>query len=346
MIRQVVMLSISAMLCFASKTPAEDHQVIKIGIIGLDTSHVPSFTKAFNQEPADPRMQNCRVVAAYPHGSRDIESSFSRIPKYTEAVRELGVEVVESIDDLLDRVDCVLLETNDGKPHLDQALKVFRSGKRVFIDKPVSSDLTGVLAIFQASDYFEVQMFSSSSLRYTDGAQLVHNGELGRVYGCDTYSPCKFEPSHTDLFWYGIHGVEPLYACMGSGCDSVRLESTEAAEVAIGKWSDGRIGIFRGIRLGKSGYGGTAFCEKGIQSIGPYQGYQPLVVQIANFFRTGIVPIEPEETIELYAFMQAAHESKRKGGTAVAISDVMNRATQAAEKLLREKIGENFKNNP
>ncbi len=335
-------MNLMAILLTAVLSPAvvcaQDDKTLRVGVIGLDTSHVPSFTKAFNAEPADPEMQNCRVVVAYPHGSRTIQSSYSRIPQYTEQVRELGVEVVDSIDELLKRVDCVLLETNDGKPHLEQALKVFQAGKPVFIDKPTGSNLAEVVAIFRAAEHYGVPMFSSSSLRYSAGAQAIRGGSVGAVLGCNAYSPASTEPSHTDLFWYGIHGVETLYTCMGVGCETVSHTSTENRELAVGVWEGGRVGTFHGLREGARGYGGTAFGEKGITPIGDYGGYRPLVVEIAKFFRTGVVPIDPQETIELYAFMEAASASHKQGGAPVSLKAVLAVAETEATRLLEGKL--------
>ena len=330
----LTLLALSVATVATSPVFADDKDTLKIGIIGLDTSHVPAFTKAFNKDPADPEMMNCRVVAAYPFGSRTIESSSSRIPGYTEEVKKLGVKVYDSIDEMLKNVDCVLLETNDGGPHLEQSLKVFQAGKPVFIDKPTGANLAQVVAIFRAADHYKVPMFSSSSLRYSEGAQQIRGGAIGKVLGCNAYSPCSTEPSHVDLYWYGIHGVESLYTCMGTGCESVQHTSTKDREVAVGVWSDDRVGTFHGMRAGSKGYGGTAFGEKEIRPIGPYGGYRPLVVEIAKFFRSGEVPINPAETIELYAFMQAAAESKKQDGRAVQIADVMAQAEKDADKLL------------
>jgi len=321
---------------FFSTLSATAEEPLSIGIIGLDTSHAIAFTKEFNREPAQPELANCRVVAAYPYGSRDIESSSSRIPNYTESVKEMGVEIVDSIDALLEKVDCVLLETNDGKPHLEQALAVFKAGKPVFIDKPVGSNLSEVVAIYRAAKQYDVPMFSSSSLRYISGIDAIKSPGFGKVLGCQTYSPCSLEPSHTDLYWYGIHGVEALYACMGPGCEKVRHESTPAAELATGQWDDQRLATFRGIKSGKSGYGGIAFGEKQVLPLGDYAGYKPLLVQIAKFFRTHETPIDAAETIELYAFMQAAMESKNQGGQYVKIADVMAKAEKEADALLAE----------
>ncbi len=318
---------------------AEESERLRIGIIGLDTSHVIAFSKEFNRDPpSHEALNNFRVVAAYPHGSADIQSSASRIPKYTAEIQELGVDVVDSIAELLARVDCVLLETNDGRLHLEQAIEVFRAGKPVFIDKPTGANLGEVVAIFQAAQHYQVPMFSSSSLRFSEGAQEIRAGKLGRVLGCDSYSPCSLEQTHVDLYWYGIHGVESLYTCMGAGCQSVTHTSTDDFELAVGQWADGRIGTFRGIRAGKSGYGGTAFGEKEIGQIGSYGGYKPLLIQIAKFFRTKESPIDSAETIELYAFMQAAFESKQQGGLPVKIADVMEAATKQAAELLEGKL--------
>lgn len=313
-----------------AQVSAEEVPMLKIGIIGLDTSHSPAFAKGFNAVPADPEMQNCRVVAAYPYGSKTIESSSSRIPGYTKQFEEMGIEIVDSVADLISKVDCVLLETNDGQVHLEQAEQVIKAGKPLFIDKPVAADLPDVLTIFALAKEHNVPMFSSSSLRYIDGAQAVRNGDAGKVLSCDTYSPCKTEPSHSDLYWYGIHGVEALYTCMGTGCETVTRTSTDDFDMVVGKWDEGRIGTFRGLRAGKNGYGGTAFTSEKIVPIGSYQGYRPLLVEIAKFFRTGESPVPEAETIELYAFMKAAEESKRQGGKPVAIATVMKQAKEAA----------------
>jgi len=103
----------------------------RIGIIGLDTSHSVAFTEALNDPLADKAFAGFKVVAAYPKGSNDIQSSVERIKDYTEKVKSLGVEIVSSIAELLTKVDVVLLETNDGRLHLEQALQV-RSHRKLF----------------------------------------------------------------------------------------------------------------------------------------------------------------------------------------------------------------------
>jgi hypothetical protein len=304
--------------------------MVRIGIIGLDTSHSPAFARILNDPDAEPDIAGFRVVVAYPHGSPDIESSVNRIPRYTEEVQALGVAIVGSIEELLEQVDVVLLETNDGRPHLEQALQVIQAGKAVFIDKPVAGSLVDAVKIFNAAERWGTPVFSSSSLRYHETAQAIAEGAIGEVLGADTFSPAPIEPTHPDLFWYGIHGVETLYTVLGAGCETVTRYYTNGADVVVGRWSNNRIGTFRGVREGRRGYGGTAFGTDSIATISGSGGYRPLMVEVVRFFRTGIAPVSPEETLEIYAFLEAADESKRLGGAAISIADVLDRAVAAA----------------
>jgi predicted dehydrogenase len=303
-------------------------QTGRVGIIGLDTSHSTAFTKALNDPAAGPEFGGYKVVAAYPRGSNDIKSSVDRIPGYTDEVKKLGVEIVNSIEELLPKVDVVLLETNDGRLHLEQALLVLKAGRRMFIDKPVAASLSDAISIFEAAKHFNVPVFSSSSLRYIGGAKEIKEGSLGKVLGADVYSPATIEKSHPDLFWYGVHGVETLFTVMGTGCKSVVRTYTDNTDVVVGTWNDNRIGTFRGIRSGKADYGGTVYGEKGIGVLGKYSGYNLLLAEIIKFFQTGIVPVNPEETIEIFAFMAAAEESKKNGGLTVDLEKVIRSARE------------------
>jgi predicted dehydrogenase len=294
----------------------------RVGMIGLDTSHSTAFVKVLNSAGASADYKGYKVVAAYPYGSRDIESSAKRIPGYTDEVKKLDVAIVNSIDELLKNVDVVLLETNDGRLHREQVMPVLKAGKRVFIDKPMAASLADVIAIFDASGSYKIPLFSASSLRYITGMAGI---DKSQVLGADTFSPAVLEKTHPDLFWYGIHGVEALYAAMGTGCQSVVRTHTDSTDVVTGTWADGRIGTFRGTRTGKHDYGGTVYLTSGNVRLGPYNGYEPLLTEIIRYFETGIPPVSPEETIELFAFMEAADESKRRGGASVTLASVFEK---------------------
>ena len=325
MIRAALLLTASAFLTFAEASA----QNIRAGIIGLDTSHVLAFSKTLNETPQKPEVMGCRMVAAYPKGSPDIESSVARVPEYTEKVKALGVEIVPTIDALLDKVDVVFIETNDGRPHLEQLLPCLEAHKPVYIDKPIAGSLSDAIKIFDAAKKARVPIFSSSSLRFGKNTQTVRAGSVGKVASAETFSPASLEKTHPDLFWYGIHGVESLFTVMGTGCQSVKRSQTADGKIEVtGTWAGGRKGVFRE----NKGYGGKAIGEKGEAEVGKYDGYDPLLFAIVQFFRNGIAPVSPEETLEIYAFMEAADESKRRGGAEVTLAEVMEKARLVASK--------------
>jgi len=323
--RLVVCLVLAALAM--SFQPGPPPAQIRVGIIGLDTSHVVAFTKLMNAKDAKGELAGVRVVAGFPAGT-DIPASRDRVAGFTEQLRKMGVEIVDSIPALLAKVDAVMLESVDGRPHLEQVRPVFAARKRVFIDKPLAGSLRDVLAIAKLAREHGVAWFSSSSLRF--GAEVPKG--VGKVTGCDAWSPCTLEPTHPDLFWYGIHGVETLFTIMGPGCESVARTQTKSSELVTGVWRDGRIGTFRGIRAGKRGYGAMVFGTKGAARRSEYRGYSGLVTEIARFFKTGKPPVSVDETLEIYAFMEAADESKQGGGKPVTVASVMARARAGLRK--------------
>jgi predicted dehydrogenase len=319
-------------------TAAAD-EPMRIGIIGLDTSHAPAFTKLLNDKP-DSELAGFRVVAANVKGSYDLEVSVVRQPGITEDMVKLNVPITESIEELLGKVDAVLLTTNDGHVRLTQALQVLRAGKPMFADKPASASLADLIAMYDAAKELGVPVFTSSSLRYIEGAAEHAAEQHGRVLGADTYGPASLEPSHPDLYWYLIHAVEALVTIMGPDIETVSRTHTEGQDVVVATWKDGRIGTVRGMRTGRPGYGGNVFTEKGTYQLGSSQGYRPLVVDIVHMFRTGEVRVPVEQTIAVYALMDAADESKRLGGVPVNVPELIAKAREQAVLRLNQAKAE------
>lgn len=310
---------------------------IRIGIIGLDTSHSIAFTKLLNSKDSnDDFVKRYEVVAAYPYGTKTIESATSRIPKYTEEIQQYGVKITSSVEELLKIVDCVFLETNDGNLHLEQAAQVFKSGKKVYIDKPLGATLGQAIAIFKMANKYGIKTFSSSAVRFTVQNVKIRNGEYGEILGADCYSPHSPEKTHPDFGYYGIHGVEELFTVMGTGCKSVSRVHTETGDVVVGVWDHNRIGTFRAITKGPYVYGGTAFTPTKAIPTGGYTGYQVLLKEILKFFDTGEVPVSEEETLELFTFMKASNMSLEKGGKAISMSEARKQGEKEANKLLKE----------
>lgn len=300
---------------------------LRVGIIGLDTSHVTAFTALLN-DPTNPNhVPGARVVAAYKGGSPDVESSATRIDRFTtELQTKWNVELVGSIEELCQKVDAVLLESVDGRPHLAQVRPVLAARKPVFIDKPLAASYRDAREIARLAKESGTPFFSTSSLRFVAELQAMKGSEkLGQLLGAFTFSPSPTEPHHPDLFWYGIHGVEMLFTLMGPGCESVTRVHTPGADVVVGRWKDGRTGTFRGIREGKADYGAIAFGSKAVvaSNVPLKVDYRGLVVEIVKFFQTGVPPVTPEETLEMMAFMEAADLSKARSGQTVKLSELI-----------------------
>ncbi len=299
---------------------------VRVGIIGLSV-HTEAFSEMLNAGAVNPDISGFTVVAIYhPKGAEDVEFKAESLATWSENAKKRGIQIVDSVEKLLSMSDVVMLETNDGRPHLEQLMPVFKARKPVFIDKPIAANLKEVTTILNEAKKYNIPVFSSSGLRYVSSAQEIRNGKVGRVLGADAYSPASLQPDHTDMYWYGIHGVESLYTIMGGvGCQQVTRTHSAGTDVIVGTWEGGRIGVFRGLRDGTRGYGGTAFGEKGIATVGTFEGYRPLLVAIVEFFRTGKAPVRIEETLEIYAFMEAADESKRLGGIPVTLASVLSK---------------------
>lgn len=328
------LLAIVAMV-LAVNVAAQDE--IRIGIIGLDTSHSTAFTKLINSGDEE-WAEGYRVVAAYPYGSQVIKSAYERIPEYTEKVKEYGVEIVGSIDELLGKVDCVLLETNDGNLHLEQAVAVFKAGKPCFIDKPLAATLPQAMAICELAERYNAKFFTSSTLRYTPRNQELRAEAEGKIKGADCFSPHNQEPTHPEYGFYGIHGIETLYTVMGGkGCVAVSRMATHKDHVVVGEWEDGRIGTFRAFLDGTQLYGGTVYTDRNkALAAGGYIGYKDLLKEILRFFSTGVEPISREESLEIFAFMRAANLSGERGGARVTIEEAFRSAEKEAKKLLKQ----------
>ena len=299
-------------------------QPIRVGVIGLD-AHAVAWQKLLAtaaEDDSSPTLASLQIVAAVPAGSEDIPEKIPRLAAGIEHYRSEGIRLCDEIEELLPLVDAVMILSADGRAHLDQARPVIANGKPLFIDKPMAASVAEAREIFRLAKEQHVPVFSSSSLRFApQTVAVVRDQTVGDIIGCDAHSPCQTEPHHPDLFWYGIHGVEALFTIMGPGCDSVSRTKTDDTDVVVGRWRDGRIGTFRGHRSGPHSYGATVFGLKGQAAAGRFEGYEPLLTEIVRFYRTGVAPVQPAETLEVLAFMEAADASGAAAGAAIPLHD-------------------------
>ncbi len=298
---------------------------IRVGMVGLDTSHCPAFTGILNDAGHDYHVPGAQVVAAYPGGSEQFSLSRDRVAGFTETLtQQYGVTLYDSIAALAQDVDAILLESVDGRQHLEQ-VRQMAVGKPIFIDKPLTTSVADARALIEMARQTDTPIMSSSSLRYAAGiADLLGrgDGEPDAVVSCEAFGPAPVLEDYPGLFWYGIHSAEVLFAFMGRGCINVRAIPYREMDVVIGEWADGRLGLLRGTRFAKGRFGCVVHTATethvGLaQSTPPY--YYLLLQEVVEFFKAGTSPIDIEETFEIIAFLEAADQSKVQGGAVVSV---------------------------
>ncbi|RXZ79924.1 gfo/Idh/MocA family oxidoreductase [Paenibacillaceae bacterium] len=292
---------------------------LRIGMIGLDTSHCGLFTSLLNDSAHEHHVPGGRVTLAYPGGSADLQSSHSRVGSYTAEMKEkYGVDMADTLEEVADRTDAIFLTSVDGRVHLEQFAQIASYGKPVYINKPFALSVREAETIFELADRHKVALMSCSSLRYADEiTQSLLPDERGEVIGADAFSPMPLEPTNPGWYWYGIHAVEMLFTAMPTGCRKIQAYKDARSECVIGVWDDGRIGTVRGNRVGNHDYGITVHREQGSIAVNPLQGKRPFhvhfVEELMKMFQTGICPLDPAITMEITRFMEAANESRISG---------------------------------
>ena len=286
---------------------------IRLGIIGTDTSHAPAFTSILNDANARGHIAGARVVAAYKGGS-DLPVSANRVDRFaSELQSKWGVEFVPDIPSLCSKVDGILLESVDGRVHLAQVKQAAACHKPMFIDKPLAATLADAREIARLLDEANVPWFSSSSLRFGGVARTM---KFADATGVTAWGPGPLEPMFPlQLAWYAIHPIELLYSLMGTGCVEVTRVSGTTEDVIVGRWKDGRIGTVRAMR-NAGDEGAVVVRPKHVVQSDPKADtdYDGLLAEIVKFFQTGKPPVNSAETLEIFAFMDAAERSKAAGG--------------------------------
>lgn len=292
---------------------------LKIGMIGLDTSHAIAFTDLLNNNNHEHHVNGGEVVIAFPGGS-DMEFSQSRIEGYTTKMRdEFKIKIVDSMEEVAENCDAILLESVDGRVHLEQFSQIASFKKPTFIDKPLTTSVEEAKKILQIAKQNHTPVMSCSSLRYSESliAILESNNE-GTIFGADCYGPLEIEPTQ-GLFWYGIHTAEMLYRVLGVGCEAVTVKKNADHDLIIGEWKDGRIGTLRGNRIGNGTFGALIHRENCTQFVDVQKDQKPfyamMLEEIIQFFKTGNSPINEDETLEIIQFLEAANESRENGKT-------------------------------
>jgi predicted dehydrogenase len=293
---------------------------LKIGLVGLDTSHSAAFTKCLNDAKNPEHVPGGKVVAAFPAGSKDFELSWSRVAGYEKQLREdFGVQILSSPEAVAEMVDLVFIISCDGRVHREHFERTAPFKRPTFIDKPFAISSRDAVAIFDKAEEFGVPVMSCSALRYAQGLveALASAGDKGAIVGCDVFGPMAEQPTQPGLFWYGVHMVEMMETVMGAGCKEVRATRNADADLITCIWEDGRMASIRGMRKGHSQFGLTIHREKGFQFVDGSSAkrsyYAGMLEAIMRSLPNGKSDVPEEQTLEIVRIMEAANESRQSG---------------------------------
>ena len=297
---------------------------LKVGMVGLDTSHVTAFADLLNDPANQFHVDGAKIVKAFPGGSQKFSLSRDRVAKFTQDLRDRSIEIVDSIDALAG-LDAYFLESVDGDQHLEQFKVLAEFGKPVYIDKPLACNYADAKAIVDLARAKNVPLMSCSSIRYALGIADLLTEEDTDVFACQAFGPMNLLEDYRDYFWYGIHSTEIVFAMLGKGLESVQVLPTEHADLLIGRWKDGKFGSILGNRNGVWTFGCTTTTNKNQRqsaASGKVPYYAMLLKKVIPFFRSGASPIDVEETLEVIAFLECASRSRMAGGAPVKVAEL------------------------
>jgi len=297
--------------------------MIKIGLIGLDTSHATAFTALLN-DPTNPNhREGGKVVAGWPGGSPDFANSANRVEGFTNELREkYQVEMMDSPEAVAKAVDLIFITAVDGRVHPELLSKVAPFGKPVFIDKPFALTADGAKEMIDRAAKEGIPLMSCSSLRYSEFLlEAMKEGREG-ILAADFYGPMNEVETQPGLFWYGCHAVEMMVTVMGTGCREVSCHKSESNDVLTAIYEDGRMATLHGLRGSHSKFGAVLHRASGpvtIDASGGRPFYLGTIDAIMDNLPNGQSPIPAEEMLEVVAIIEAGNASREANGKVVSV---------------------------
>ncbi|MFJ5768986.1 Gfo/Idh/MocA family oxidoreductase [Psychrobacillus sp. NPDC093180] len=275
---------------------------MKIGLIGLDTSHSEIFTRLLNDRNDPYYVKGARITHAIPTFSEDLPISKSRFPQYFEIViNKYGVIPIDNVATFMNAVDAVILGTVDGRNHLDWFKKIVGYGKPVFIDKPIVMSSAEMKELMKLSAEHRTPVMSASSLRFAESVSRIANkGDIQSGY---FFGPTPMQAQMPGYFWYGIHLVEMVVTLFGTEVEHINYEVHSDCEQIHFTFVNGKHVIIRGENAWHNRFGAILHSEEQIHSLQLWTEQKPyyagLIEHVVAFFKTGVTPVSLEETAKI-----------------------------------------------
>lgn len=295
---------------------------IRLGCLGTDSSHLIEFSRRINAM-SDAGRTRCRVTSFWTDGRHDMPAA--DVAKWESATLQLGAKRADSMDELLDSVDGVLVLAVNGHRHFDLAMPCLKRGLPTYIDKPLTCNLDQANKLLTAARESGARCYSASSLRFASEVTEMPRETLGELVAIDAIGPGELNPSMEGLFFYGVHTIEMVDALFGKpGVAQVRATTSQDRDLVDLEYGDGRVAHLRLERKGSYDFAATVHGTKGLYQFRVnFAGvYDRLVEGMTRFFEGGPAPATLRDIVENVAVMEAGNESIRRGGSPVAVSPI------------------------
>lgn len=227
-------------------------------------------------------------------------------------------EVLDRPEDMIGKVDAVIVATDVGDEHVERCRPFVEAGIPMFIDKPLVNSEED-LRTFVEWRKNGAKFITSSSMRYCKEYEAYYENhyELGNLmYICSPMAK-KYET-------YGIHALEAMYPMLGKGFVSVRNTGTyERTIVHIKHESGCNVNVIQGI--GQAGAGMLVIGSEGskyIQVGDSYYAFKKQLDLFVHWLRTGEEPFPFDESVELMKMVIAGLRSREEGGREVMLSEI------------------------
>lgn len=293
--------------------------MIKIGIVGSDNSHAIAFSQLTNLPEGIKglKVEEAKVVSIW---------GFER--NRTEEVAKLGniPEIVQYPEDMIGKVDAVMVVLRDGALHYKFSKPFIEAGIPTFIDKPLETSIENAKRIINLAKEKNTLITSFSTLRFDEPVvklkeDLSSKGPLTAGFVC---GPADINSEYQGIFFYGVHIVELCQEIFGSGVERVIAVNNNNNVAVTLTYPDDR--IVELMMLGNAVYTFTisAFGKNGWNYWDGKQTPSPYYYGLLKFLemiKTSKLPINYDDMLEVVTVLKAI-EISYLSGTDVYIQDI------------------------
>ena len=293
--------------------------IMRIGAIGIDSSHLPEFSRRMKELNAAKKTR-CLVTHVFDPGGHDLPKAAEWLAK----TRDMGAQQVGSMDELLKSVDGVMVLSVNGNKHLPLSLPSLERGLPTYIDKPLTCNLSEAKQLLATARKTSARCYSASSLRFPAEVTEMDKAALGALKAIDAFGPGSIHALMEGLFFYGVHTIEMVDALWGPGVKRVSAVHLEDRDLLDLDYHDGRFARLRMERKGAYEFGATVHGEKGVKQfkVDFAPVYTRLMEGMARFFEGGAAPPPLRDLVENVAVMEAGNASMKRDGAWVEIEKI------------------------